>query len=165
VRVATLDRNCREAALPAAADRVRLYPVIEQPMDTVGGPSSPLQYRADPDDGAHLWANSVIPRAAAAERAPGEVCDHCGCAHHDAGYRLAQLGRVTLPVELSAGVEAGPDVLDTRIHPLTPSLVSIRGVDGLAMRRTFGASDLHVTLLSEQWVLAICPTGTRPTLA
>ena len=79
----------------------------------------------------------------------------------DAAYRLVEIGCVTLPEGLTSVAGRGPDDLNFGTHPLAPSLLRIGGVGVLAMRRPFGQLDFHAAPLTDQWILAICPTRTR----
>lgn len=124
----------------------------------------PLAYAADPNDGAHVWAISRLRLAwqQVAHREEFEIMPDALL--QDAGYRLGTVAGVALPDSLTSVIERGPDVLNSRTHPMSPSLLTISGRKVFAACRTFDNLDVHTALVEELWLCAICPGGTWPVL-
>jgi hypothetical protein len=134
------------------------------PTTTFGDQTGPhIQLVAVPDNSAQIWAIIGQPLVWQQVDYPQEFEVMPDSLLQSAAYWLEQAG-ATLPAILRSAVGGGPELLNARSHPMVPSLMRVAGANVLAMCRSFAALQMHTTLLTDHWLGALCPRGTKLTL-
>jgi hypothetical protein len=122
------------------------------------------RFVAEPNDGAHVWALAGQPVAHQQIDYDAEFQVMPDVLLQAEGYRLGAIAGVVLPPELTSVLGQGPEILDSTTHPMRPALLTVAGERLLALTRSFGSLDVHVGLCHDQWILAICPSATKPVI-
>jgi hypothetical protein len=134
------------------------------PTTRYGGHAHPhIQLVAVPADSAQIWAVIGQPLAWQQVEYPNEFEVMPDSLLQSTADWL-ELAGATLPATLKSSVGGGPELLNARSHPMVPSLMRVAGANVLAMCRSFGALQMHTTLLTDHWLGALCPRGTKLTL-